>query len=330
MKLKCLVVLAALLQLTALASAAAELTPFRARNLSPTVLVQGMVTAEPARLVAPQKTSVFLDLDLASNATVNNGPNEQILLDGETLVATLGINRGFAHGLQFGLELPWVSHDGGSFDGFIENWHDFFGLPNGDRDQLPEDQLNYRYQRNGQQLLNLDSSESGVGDLQLKLGWQLAADELRAAALHLSLRLPTGSAERLTGNEAWGASLALALQRQWQFADGAGTAIWGGLGGRWLGDGEVLAPLARNWAANAWLGAGWSPLDWLAFKLQLDGSTPLYDSDLVELGSPALQLTMGGTLVFGEDTALDISVGEDVGVNTAPDVTFQLALVQRF
>jgi len=330
MTMKSVSLLACLLHLTTLSVAAFDFVPFRARNLAPPALVRTLATAEPARLVAPGAYRAYVDLDLASNATLSGKNGEQIQLDGETLVATLGVRRGLGKRLQIGFELPWIRHDSGSLDGFIDNWHDFFGLPNGDRDQLADDQLTYRYLRNGEELLNLDRSASSLGDLRLQLGWQLADSELTAAALHLSLKLPTGAADKLTGSEAWGASLALALERSWLLDAGASTAVWGGLGTGWLGDGKLLATQARNWTASAWFGAGWSPLQWLAFKLQLDSRTPLYDSELTELGSPSLLLTMGGTLGLGEQTSLDLAVGEDLGVKTAPDVTFQLALSRSF
>jgi len=68
----------------------------------------------------------------------------------------------------------------------------------------------------------------------------------------------------------------------------------------------------------------------LAFKVQLDSQTALYDSALTTLGSPSLLLTMGGTLALGERTFFDLGVGEDLAVKSAPDVTFQFGLSHYF
>jgi Protein of unknown function (DUF3187) len=330
MTLKPFVLLACVFQLTTLSASAFDFVPFRVRNLTPTVLVQSLATAEPARLTTPGGTEATVDFDLASHAILSRNSGEQLRLDGETRVTTLALRRGLNQRLQVGFELPWVSHDKGSLDGFIAGWHDFFGLPNGDRDVLPDNELAFGYLRNNAALLNLDRPENGLGDLRLQLAWQIAANELTASALHVSLKLPTGDAAKLTGSEGWGASLALALERRILLAPGTSAAIWGGLRGSWLGDGRVLAAQARNLAASAWLGTGWSPLEWLAFKLQLDAQTPLYDSDLTPLGSAAAILTMGGTLALGERTSIDLNVGEDIAVKTAPDVTFQLGLSHLF
>jgi hypothetical protein len=78
------------------------------------------------------------------------------------------------------------------------------------------------------------------------------------------------------------------------------------------------------------VGVGWNPLEWLALKLQVDGHSALYASELDELGDPALILIMGGTLGLGDNTSLDIGVGEDLAVNASPDVTFHLGLSRQF
>jgi len=330
MILKSILLLTCLFQLSSLYAVAFDFAPFRVRNLMPTVLVRTLTTAEPARLLAAGNYKVYLDLDLANNAIIDSDAEAQIHLDGETLLGTFGIRYGLSEQLQIGFDLPWVNHNKGSLDGFIENWHDFFGLPAGDRDELPDNELSYRYQGNGDELFNLDHSVAGIGDLQLQLSWQLATSKTMATALHLSLKMPTGVADKLTGSEGWGLGLSLAHDYKISLDGGATAALWGGVGGKWLENGEVLSAQARNWAANAWLGAGWSPYEWLALKLQLDSQTALYDSELSELGDAALILTVGGTIAFTGTTSLDLGVAEDLAVNSSPDVTFHLGLSHSF
>ncbi|MBE0575275.1 MAG: DUF3187 family protein [Desulfuromonadales bacterium] len=308
---------------------AVDLTPFTVRNLSPAALVHGLAVAEPARLTPPGRLSARLGFDIISNATLSDSANESILFDGESYVTTFGLRYGIAERLQIGLDLPWVAHTKGSFDSFVEDWHKFFGLPNGDRSHLPDDELTYAYANaSGDQLL-LDDESSGVGDARLLVAWQLLANQQSAASLFTSIKAPTGDADDLTGSGAWDVSIGLSAQRDFPLAQGY-ASVWGGLGGSWLGDGDVLENQAEDWAASVWAGAGWSPLDWLGLKLQLDSHSALYDSALDELGNPPLILTLGGTLGFGERTSLDIGVGEDLAVNASPDVTFHLNLVHKF
>jgi hypothetical protein len=314
---------------TALPAWSLEITPFQIRNFSPTALVHGLSIAETSRLLPAGATSLNTSFDMANNASVSTRTKEGILLDGESYIATLGLRYGLSDTLQLGVDLPWVWHSEGFMDSFISDWHDFFGLPNGDRDDLQDDQLNYLYSRDGKEHLGLQDETNSFGDLRLQLAWQIKTTEQSAYTLRTQIKAPTGDADKLTGSEAWDLSLALSAQREFPLGKGQG-AFWGGLGVSWLGDGEVLEDQVEDYAANAWIGAGWSPLDWLALKLQLDGHTALYDSNLTELGDPALMLTVGGALALGEKTLLDIGVGEDLNVNASPDVTVHLRLVHTF
>jgi hypothetical protein len=314
---------------------ALELTPFAVRNFSPTALVHGLSIAETPYLLPAGKTTLHTGFDLANNATINTRNDERILLDGETYVATLGLRYGLSDQLQVGIDLPWVWHSGGFLDSFISDWHDFFGLPEGDRDDLKNDQLDYRYSRNGEERLRLQDKTDSLGDLRLKLAWQFATTAQSAFTLQAQVKAPTGDADKLTGSEAWDVSLAISAQRNFSLGNGHGEskgrgALWGGFGVSWLGDGEVLEEDVEDFAASGWVGAGWSPLDWLSLKVQIDSHTALYDSDLRELGDPAVILTMGGTLGLGEKTFLDVGVGEDLNVNASPDITFHLDLNHRF
>ncbi len=315
--------------LATLPAHALEIKPFQVRNLTPTALGHSLATAESARLAPAGTVSAAFSLDLASHASLSSNGNEQIVLDGETLLATLGMRYSVNETVQVGFDLPWIRHDEGSLDSFISNWHDMFRLPNGDRDKLPDDNLAFVYQRDDETELQLDQTTDGIGDLRLLCSWQLSRNDHTATALHATLKAPTGDADKLTGSDSWDVSLAYALDRTVPLTQGQ-AALWGGLGGSWLGSSKVLDAQAEDWAANAWLGAGWSPRDWIAFKLQLDALTALYDSDLAELGNPAVILTMGGNLALGPQTSLEIGVGEDLAVNTSPDVTFHLGVTHRF
>lgn len=306
-----------------------ELTPFLVRNLSPPALIHGLAAAEPARQNVSGQFSARLSQDIVSNATMSDSASESVLLDGESYVTTLGLRYALAERLQIGIDLPWVAHNKGSLDGFIENWHDFFGLPNGDRSRMPDDELSYAYDNVKGDHLLLDNETSGVGDVRLLVAYQLRASDDFAASLITSIKAPTGDADDLTGSGGWDVSIALSAQRDFKLTHGS-AALWGGLSGSWLGDGDVLESQQEDWAASAWAGAGWSPLDWLGFKLQLDGHSALYDSILDELGNPPVILTLGGTLGFGDKTTLDIGVGEDLAVNASPDVTFHLSLSHKF
>lgn len=306
-----------------------ELTPFSVRNFSPTALVKGLPVAESARVNPPGQFSTRLGFDISNIATDNKQDDEIILLDGETYVATLALRYGLAEQLQVGIDLPWVWQSKGFLDGFIEDFHDLFGLPNGDRSNMSNNKINYFYDSSDDDDFLLDHGKNGVGDIRLLAAWQWLDTPQTVSSLQASIKTPTGDADKFTGSGGWDISLALSAQRNFPLEKGS-ASLWGGLGGSWLGDGDVLEDRVENWVASGWLGTGWSPLDWLGLKLQLDGNTALYNSDIDEIGAPVLILTMGGTLGLGERTSLDIGVGEDLSVNASSDVTFHMNLAHRF
>ena len=91
-----------------------------------------------------------------------------------------------------------------------------------------------------------------------------------------------------------------------------------------------MSTIQNNFALAGRIGIGWQATRLIQFKLQMDAQTPLYDSDIKEMGDPALQLVMGGSLTFTDNTYVDLSIAEDINTTTAADVAFQLALVSTY
>src|SRR5690606_36588858 len=100
---------------------------------------------------------------------------------------------------------PLLVTGGGMLDSMIENWHDWFGLPNGGRDQIARDQYRYQYLRGGQPpmqlptqpqpIFDIGGSDAGIGDIRLGVArCGEAGGCWRALA-----QLPTGDADRLLG-----------------------------------------------------------------------------------------------------------------------------------
>lgn len=307
---------------------AVELTPFSVRNLSPTALVHGLAIAESSKVLSPGEKMGQFSFDLVNNATSNQSLNETIILDGETYIGTLSIRYGLSERIQVGLFFPYIHHSGGFLDSFISDWHDFFGLPNGDRNKLPDDQLNYSY-KDEKEGFNVNSGDGGFGDFRANLVYELFSGKKASYAIQFSIKAPTGNAEKLTGSEAWDTSLALMTQYEDSLSSGS-YSVWAGIAGNYLGNGKVLEDRINNMVANGWLGGGWSPYHWLGLKIQLDSHSSLYDSDLKELGDPSLIMTLGGSLALTEKTILDLAFSEDLNVEVSPDIAFHLSLKHTF
>lgn len=224
--------------------------------------------------------------------------------------------------------MPWISHDRGALDGFIDDWHGWFGFPDGYRDQVPPDQLDFRYIDNGNPRIDRQRGARGFGDLRLLAGWQLRDGARSQTALRASIKLPTGDSARLTGSGA--ADFAIGL---------AGDFDSLGQRGRWrgwyradvvlVGTPDRLADRARRVIGKLHGGIGYAAHPRLTLSLQASLRSAAWDSSIRVLGDPAMQLNAGGTIRIAERLRLRISVGEDVRVNTAPDVTLGLTLAYR-
>lgn len=264
-------------------------------------------------------------MDVSSNFTDAEQANELIVLDGESYRFTLRGVLGLGNGWETGIEAPVIRHSGGFLDAFIVDWHDLFGLPQLGRDQVANGQLRYQYRRGNTTRINVNSSDTGLGDIVLFAGRKLRFGQ--RSALRMQIKLPTGEADRLFGSG--GTDLALALQSDyavahtWQF--------YGGVGGAYLGRGDVLPELQQNWVAFGNVGIVWQPLERLALQLQLAGQTSIYkDTALHQLSDTAIQTTLGGTLKIAGQWYLDLGVTEDeLAYDVSPDVSFHLRLRYR-
>ena len=320
--------------MTSLAAAANDISPFDSVNQSPLVSIFGLPGAGNFSLLEPGRTELGLNAVLSSNYTKNDNAREAIILDGETTRFTVKVRHGLAPRFEIGVKIPYITQSGGVLDGSIESYHGAFGFPQGGRDLAPRNRLLYYYRRDGVDRVRVDASGSGVGDLALTGAWQLyrqGDSEKTAVALNISLKLPTGDSDQLLGSGSTDIALRLTGGSEAKFEFGKWTT-YGAAGMLYLTEGKVLPDQQKKLIAFGSLGLGWqTPLTWLALKVQADAHTPFYrDSELKEIGAHSVQLIAGGTLYFSGKTSLDIGVGEDLAVATAPDVSFYLTLRNRF
>lgn len=307
--------------------------PFYTFNQSPLVQIYGLPAAESATVQPVGKALGLLALDIANNSYDWDTAQEKLTLDGESERMTLALRYGIARGMEVGVDVPVVAYSGGIFDGFIEEWHRVFGLPQGNRTETKEDHLLFQYDKNGQERLRMDNSTVRIGDVRVSGGWQLYRDgsaNPKALALRASLKLPTGSSSRLTGSGSTDLALWLSGSSDYPLSWGHAT-VFGAVGGMAMTDGDVLKDQRENLVGFGSLGAGWSPMEKFALKAELSSHTAFYkDSDMKPLSSPAVVLIFGGTYAFSPATALDIALAEDLNVNASPDVALHLGLSHRF
>jgi hypothetical protein len=268
---------------------------------------------------------MYVSVSSHSMREMNDG--ESLLLDGETRRLGLTYRRGISEKLELGLELPWVFHESGSLDSFIDGWHSAFGLPRGIRDERPQDQLLFRY-RDADRQFSLNRNTHGLGDVRLLGGWQLGHTRNSSSALRFGVKFPTGDSKRLLGSGSMDLSLGIA-------GDGRHLIGVESLGGFyrvsviWLGAPELLAHRDRRVVAQLSAGVGYELNRRTTLALQTLVRSAIYDSAISPLGDVAASLTIGVRLRLPQDYALSLAVGEDVRSGTMPDVTFAISLQKR-
>jgi hypothetical protein len=324
-----------LLSLSGIASAAdMEITPFQASNQSPLLQIYGFPHDTGADIVPPGAFRVGLSIDTSSNYTVSSAIREQISLDGETCRTAVTTRFGVSPNFEAGIEIPYYVQGGGFLDGFIIDWHNTFGLPQGGRDTAPKNRINYSYRKDGVQKLRMDSSASGIGDISLTGGFSLydvrESDHHDRLAIKGSVKLPTGDSSYLFGS----GSTDLSLQfcgSMINYSEWGSLGLYGSVGALAMTRSDLLRDQHKPLAGVGTFGFGWGPASWISFKVQLNGNTALYrDSSLDEISKSAVMIMFGGALRFPEEYLLDIGVAEDISVGTAPDVSFHLGLSKRF
>lgn len=306
-------------------AASAQAEPLLTRNQHPLVTLYGLPMPLAARLPGPGSGRLGATLNWSNIATTDSTDQASYTLDGEVFEVRVRGEHSLGERLAVQGELAWRQTSGGSLDSLLENWHDLFGLPNGSRDRLPEDALLIEYRSGESTLLRVDDESSGLADLPLSLGCQLAATERGAVATWLTIKLPTGKAEDLTGSGAVDVALSLAGERQlsgrWQLFGQANVA--------WLGNGDVLADLQQDFAGSLLAGTTWKAWRGLELTAQLEANTAVMDTG-TDLDGDAVVLTLGGRYRTDAGWAFDFGFSEDLQVDASPDFVFLLGLRRAF
>jgi hypothetical protein len=266
--------------------------------------------------------SLATDFNWGSTALIQNSSDEHLVVDAETREWRLGLTRRIAERWTLELELPYRQIDGGSLDGFIDDWHEAFGLPDGARSEQPEDRMRLHYSRAGRTLIETGSDAEGLGDASLTLGWQLLASPASSVRAALSMKVPTGDNHWFTSSGGVDLSALLAAEHQvserWSVSAQAAVTK--------LSEGEILEEQQRDlvWSARTTL--GWQATRAVDLIIQFDAHTSIFEDSELDFFDDTVVLTLGGAYHFASDWTLTLGVSEDIMVERSPDVVFVFGL----
>lgn len=295
-------------------------------DLSPLIASLGLPAADEGADLLPAGTFAWhSSVATASHAVQAEAADEALLFDGETTRFAFGVEIGVSSRLQLGIEVPYLLQESGGLDNVVDTWHGWFGLPDGIRDDLPQDQLLYSYRSDGVETLDFRRNVRGIGDVRLTAGWQLSGSAARRIALRAALKLPTGDSEKLAGNDAAVISLGIAAEQDGLFGRQRMSGFYRGSVVA-LDRPRRLPDRAKSLIGVLAGGVSLRASRRIELTVQSRLRTAAYDSDLRLLGEPSLMLSAGGIVTLTDNLQLSIAVGEDIRVESAPDVTFALSL----
>ena len=298
---------------------AANDAPIMISNLSPLAALRGLPTQRQADVQLG--SIVTVSQSLSNHFTVDESGDESLMLDGQSDVLSVALRYGFDLDWDIEVILPWVQHSRGFMDPLISDWHAFFGLPNGNREDYPVNQLQYRLDQPGREAA-LNNKVSGLGDVQVALNRNMSLKNGPQVALSVGMKTATGEEANWLGS---GATDYWALARVSGDYSGRVPLIWHGqIGMTHAGVSDLMGP---NQKRSLWFGGvslAWPFRDKWSVLAQIDAHSALGDGNLSALTQPAGILSMALRWNTSPKWTLDLGFSEDLVVESAPDITFML------
>lgn len=300
-------------------AAAQHAEPYRTRNLSPLVSIFGV----PVWRTRGEDPSFTVTSELANHYRLSRRGDEVLILDGETWRNGLDVQLPFGERWFVGAEIAHYRVSGGVLDDVVDAWHSAFGMPDGGRDNRPEDALKFQLANADGVFYDLGDSAYGRGDTQLNIGRALGPDG--RFVLTGTVKLATGDERMLAGSGSRDWAVTLMRRGETDVAGRPAGGYWG-LGAVAAGEPERIEFAHNDVVPIAVVGGGWRVLPRFGVRAQLDLHGAFYETPLEELGQASAQATLGGWFDLGDGARIDFAVNEDLHVSTSPDVVLHAGL----
>jgi len=302
--------------------------PLRVRNVSPVVQLYGIPRTVGARTLR-DTLEMTLNIEAANNFQSDRRADTFVFFDGESVLSSLRIRGGIGERWEWGAELPYIAHTGGAFDGVVDEFHELFGLPDGERSLAPRGRLDYLISSDGVVYADFSDSVTSYGDVRGFVGLQLMDKPGQAFALRSQVKFPTGKVEDLSGSEAMDVSL-------WgEYEIDLASAVLdvrltlsGGVS--YLGEGKLLPQDQVSWLGFGHVGLQIPLHPRIEFLAQLDAHTEVIENGNPLIADGGVLGTIGGRFGLTERLWLDLAIIEDLKNESASDVVFQILLGTHF
>jgi len=294
-----------------------DFQPFETRDQNLFNLIHGQPLPTNARLNKKAQARWSNSLVITNTINIESTANESIYLDYEAYRFNLSYQYGLNDNWDLKLDVPLIYQSGGIFDSAIDEWHGFFGLPDGKRPFVTRDQYGVQYSNNSQTVIRLDEASTALGDIQIAIARSLLENSDTTISLWGSLKLPTGNADKLTGNGATDVSAWLALNQRlsenWVINLNSGAVMLGA-------NSYKNMPLA-DYALYGHIMLGLAASENINLKVQLQGHSSYYEQSQLNVLGNVYILSFGGSIKINQCNQLDIAFTEDIKVDASPDAS---------
>lgn len=302
--------------------------PISVRNQNPVYLQNLGLTPRRAEPLPQGTLETRVDSAYSNLYEYGQNANATLDLDMEIWRLALNVDYGLTEDLEIGVEIPFMHFNGGFLDSFIRHFHDAFGLPNGGRDQVPDNRFSYRFNIGGNDLMNFPPADFGLGDIAIHFKQQLAGEDSDWPDLSwfADIKFPTGKQSRGFGSGGPDFGFGALLDASYKRLHGHFNCGYFALGGNSLIDGYMYSEMfAYMVAGEVTLLPTWSVI------VQMNGSTPLLEgADFDTWDGVPLDLIVGfrgeeQNIIGNNDIIWQFGFSEDV-TSQGPSVDFTVFL----
>jgi hypothetical protein len=312
------------------ATGRADYGPLQSTNRFPLHML--VLTPRPVKVDLPKQGTLEATLAVEYNSTyfTHRNAHWDFLIDMETLVAELSAVYGMTGKLAVRLDLPMLSMGSGFLDGFLQNYHDFLGVPNYDRESRPEDTFAYRVTKDGHTWIQADSGPLRIGDVRMSIQCALAPLNVGGypvnSAVLVSVKLPTGDSRSGMGSGRYDAGVFLPMQ--WKRGQWTAYVMPGAM---WVGDPETRgAQLSARSSTSLFAGAAYAYNDKWRWLAQVNYfSSPFEACGLNALDAGALEIALGLQRTLNKTVYAEFVFCEDLSY-AVPDFNIRMGLTWRF
>lgn len=183
-------------------------------NMHPSNAIFLTPVPERASLIGDGKRSFSFKLDMANSMIRELDSGIIASFDFEEYQFTFEYREGTGRG-EYMVALPLRYRSPGTFDGIITDWHKFFGLPRGLRDDYPNQLYQYVIVTRDGTVFNDEGDSFGLGDVRIGYKHLLSGDEDGSEAFSLRgiAKLPTGDSDSALGSGGLDLSVGALYQR---------------------------------------------------------------------------------------------------------------------